>query len=237
MITECIILAGGLGTRLRSVVADLPKTLAPIGEHPFLHYLFLYLQKQGIKKIILSVGYKHESIDDYVKQSQAPFEIVYAVEETPLGTGGAIHLALKQCSTNNILIINGDTIFNIDISTLNNFHELHSEATLTMALKQMENFDRYGTVMIDESYAITGFEEKQAKITGLINGGIYILNKALFTELTYPEKFSFETDFLNTHYNFLHFYGYPMQDYFIDIGIPTDFEIAQKALPELFSVK
>ncbi len=116
MIKEAIILAGGLGTRLRSVVADMPKCMAPVSGKPFCSFLISYLQKQGIEKFIFSVGYLHEKIDNYLKENYSGLDYTISVEDEPLGTGGAIKLACSKASGENVIVCNGDTLYKIDVS-------------------------------------------------------------------------------------------------------------------------
>src|ERR1035437_4187548 len=192
---ECIILAGGLGSRLRSVVNELPKCMAPIAGNPFLHYIFNYLQRQKVNHVILSVGYKYETIQTWVEQTQWLLYVSYAIETEPLGTGGAINLALQKTTKDHVFIINGDTFFDVDFSQLY-FDHLVKKAELTLALKPMSNFDRYGNVLIDAKNQITSFSEKQFCKQGLINGGTYLINRNNSLMENLPVKFSFETDVL-----------------------------------------
>src|SRR5665213_3576816 len=169
MIKEAIILAGGLGTRLRSVVADLPKCMAPVAGNPFLYYVIKDLQKGGIDKFIFSVGYKNESILPYVKKEFADIDCKFSIEEEPLGTGGAIKFALGKATDENILICNGDTLFKINIQQLNDL-QVQNNADCTLSLKPMHNFDRYGVVELNDDDRIISFQEKQFYKSGLING-------------------------------------------------------------------
>jgi D-glycero-alpha-D-manno-heptose 1-phosphate guanylyltransferase len=231
MIETCIILAGGLGTRLQSVVADKPKVLARVGEHPFLYYVFSYLHKQGIKKIVLAVSHQREQVIAYADTWKERFEIVYSIEAEPLGTGGAIRQAVMDLPDEQVIIVNGDTFFPIDLNDLSNKHKLSSESDLTIALKPMTNFNRYGVVHIDVDNNITAFSEKEPRLEGNINGGIYALRTACLKEFIFPAKFSFEKDFMETHVNILYFKAFAYSDYFIDIGIPEDYAIANEILP------
>lgn len=156
MIKEAIILAGGLGTRLRSVVSDLPKCMAPVNGIPFINFVITYLKNEGVDRIILSLGYKSEIVIGHVEKAftGTGLEIVYVIEESPLGTGGAIKLACSKVKGTNVLILNGDTLFNIDLEQFSEFHR-ENEADFTVALKEMRQFSRYGTVEIDNSSAIT----------------------------------------------------------------------------------
>lgn len=228
-ITEAIILAGGLGTRLRSAVPDLPKCMAPVAGKPFLSFVIDSLRMQGIKDIIISLGYKAEVVEAYLKEKYPTLSYKCVVEKEPLGTGGAIQLALQSSQTENVLIANGDTLFKLDLSQLSVLHtERFSDCTL--ALKPMQHFDRYGVVQVDENDCIVSFQEKKQYTEGLINGGIYLLRKKAFFEKALPEKFSFEKDYLEKYTSNGSFYGSKQTGYFIDIGIPEDFDKAQKEL-------
>ena len=225
---DVIILAGGLGTRLRSVVSELPKSMAPVNGKPFLFYLLKALSKYQIRKVVLSVGYRHECIVEWVRENgrDFPFDIDFAVEETPLGTGGGIRFALEKCSSDAVCVINGDTFFDVDLERLSKEHE-QSGKLLTMAMKHLKNFDRYGTVSLDKSGAVTGFNEKRFCEDGYINAGVYMVSdRSLLKNM--PEKFSFETDFLQPKVAEGLVHGCVSDGYFIDIGIPQDYAKANE---------
>ena len=228
MIREAIVLAGGLGTRLKNVIKDIPKPMADINGKPFLEYLFNYLTKYNINRVILSVGFKHEAIDKYFGKKYKDIDIIYAIEDEPLGTGGGILNASFYPHENLVFLINGDTFFNVDLNELHHFHS-KSKADFSLSLKKMYDFDRYGTAEMREDRIIK-FNEKMHKEEGLINGGVYILNRFLFESLPFPDKFSFEKDFLEKYLNQYLINGYISDGYFIDIGIPEDYERAQKEL-------
>jgi D-glycero-alpha-D-manno-heptose 1-phosphate guanylyltransferase len=229
MIKECVILAGGLGTRLRSAVPDLPKCMAPVAGKPFLAHVIGYFKNQGVEKFIFSLGYKSEVIQDYLEAEYATLHKQYVIEKDPLGTGGAIQLACRQATEKNVLILNGDTLFSIQLAALTAFHEQH-QAHCTLALKPMQHFDRYGVVEIADNGAIKSFKEKQFYESGLINGGIYALQVEQLLKEGLPEKFSFEKDYLEKLYTVRPMYGVVQDEYFIDIGIPEDFEKANREL-------
>jgi D-glycero-alpha-D-manno-heptose 1-phosphate guanylyltransferase len=229
MIKECIILAGGLGTRLRSAVPDLPKCMAPVAGKPFLSYVIDHLRKQGIEKFIFSLGYKHEVIQDFLNTAYADCNKQYVIEEEPLGTGGAIQFACRQATEKHVLTLNGDTMFSIQLAELTAFHQQH-QAHCTLALKPMQHFDRYGVVELQENGAIKSFKEKQFYESGLINGGIYALQVDAFLKEGLPAKFSFEKDYLEQFYTVRPMFGIVQDAYFIDIGIPEDFERANEEL-------
>lgn len=226
---EAIILAGGLGTRLRGSVPDLPKCMAPVAGRPFLFYVINSLRMQGVSKFIFSLGYKHEVIQAYLADQFSRLQYEVVIENEPLGTGGAIQLACYKAKEKNILVTNGDTLFHIDLAALLSLHT-KQDADCTLALKPMQNFDRYGVVETDIAHTITSFKEKQFYQKGLINGGIYILNTESLAAQQLPEKFSFEKDFLEKQVATGKLKGLQQDGYFIDIGIPEDFEKAQKDL-------
>jgi D-glycero-alpha-D-manno-heptose 1-phosphate guanylyltransferase len=226
VINEAIILAGGLGTRLRSVVSDLPKCMAPVAGKPFLHYVIAHLQKQGVDEFIFSVGYMHEAIETYLKQYHPRLNYQLAIEEEPLGTGGAIKLSCQKAVEKNVLVLNGDTLFSVDIKKLSDQHLAH-HAECTLCLKPMKEFDRYGVVELHHDLTIASFKEKQFYHKGLINGGVYALNISKFLHEDLPEKFSFEKDYLEKYFTEREMYGCIQDQYFIDIGIPEDFARAQ----------
>jgi D-glycero-alpha-D-manno-heptose 1-phosphate guanylyltransferase len=220
-----IILAGGLGTRLRSVINDLPKPMAPVNGKPFLHYIFQYLVRQEIKEVVLAVGYKHESIRDFFGDDYAGISIQYSIELEPLGTGGGIKQAFRIVQ-DAAFVINGDTFFDVELHALKQFY-IEKQADMALSLKQLQNFDRYGTVNINEQNRITEFAEKRLMTEGLINGGVYYMNKSLFDKIESPDKFSLEKDVLEKYVSTLKFYGIARSGYFIDIGIPGDYQKAQ----------
>jgi D-glycero-alpha-D-manno-heptose 1-phosphate guanylyltransferase len=229
VINEAIILAGGLGTRLRSVVPDLPKCMAPVNDTPFLSYVINHLQKQGIKHFIFSLGYKSEAIVAFIEKDFPHLLFKTCIEDEPLGTGGAIKKALCMAKEKSVLVTNGDTLFKVDVTLLAGFHAL-SGAECTLSLKPMKNFDRYGVVEVDTDHLVKSFLEKQHYECGLINGGVYAIHKHRFLEENLPEKFSFEKDYMEQYYKKRRIMGVVQDEYFIDIGIPEDYARAQSEL-------
>ena len=228
MINEAIVLAGGLGTRLQPLVSDLPKCLAPVAGKPFLAYLLDFARKQGIEKFIFALGYKTELVETFVRQYLPGGSYIFSVEAEPLGTGGALYQACQQVTGSDTIVFNGDTYFGISLLNLAIIQELR-KAACTLALKPMKSFDRYGAVEIDQQ-VITGFSEKKYHVSGLINGGIYALSKEEFLKKTFPPVFSFEQDYLQKEYRNGKIYGLVSDSYFIDIGIPEDYQRAQTEL-------
>jgi len=225
--SDCIILAGGLGTRLRSAVPDLPKCMAPVAGKPFLHYVIQYLLQQGIHQFVFSLGYMHDIVSNWLLQNYPLLNYQLSIENEPLGTGGAIQLALKKTKTRHVLVLNGDTMFKINIGTLLSFHE-NKHAACTLALKPMYDFDRYGVVEVNEDGYIKSFKEKKYYKEGLINGGVYVLDTYQLQSNRLPEKFSFEKDYLEKYFESIKIAGQVQDEYFIDIGIPEDLEKANK---------
>jgi D-glycero-alpha-D-manno-heptose 1-phosphate guanylyltransferase len=233
-INEVIILAGGLGTRLRDAVPDLPKCMAPVADRPFLFYVINYLRSQGIEKFIFSLGYKHEVIEEYLHSQFATLTYECVIEKEPLGTGGAIQLALSKATEKNVAIANGDTLFKVNLHEAGLFHT-NKKAECTLLLKPMQNFDRYGVVELTEDQLVKSFKEKQFYTTGTINGGLYILNVSKFLDEEFPAKFSFEKDYLESTLSLpkgkeRRIYGLVQDEYFIDIGIPEDYNRVQTEL-------
>jgi D-glycero-alpha-D-manno-heptose 1-phosphate guanylyltransferase len=224
---KLLLLAGGLGTRLRSEVPYLPKVLAPINGIPFIHYIIESYEKKGVREIVFLLGYKHEMIIDYLEQSFPQLKKHYIIEKEQLGTGGAILQGIINSDGENFIITNGDTFFDVDLKSM---IENHQEAECSIALKPLINFDRYGSVTLDNNNNILEFNEKKFCEKGYINGGVYILNKRAFLMHTLPNIFSFETGYLANKSLNKKLKGYISDGYFIDIGIPEDYSRAQKEL-------
>jgi D-glycero-alpha-D-manno-heptose 1-phosphate guanylyltransferase len=230
MITEAIILAGGFGTRLQKVVSNVPKPMAEINGEPFLNYIFYKLKKEGIKTVVLSVGYLSQHIINYYKEEFAGIKIYYSIENTPLGTGGGIKLALDFCKQNEILVLNGDSFFNVSIQELYSKH-FANISVCSLALRVVENSERYGSVEINEHNRIVDFKEKNSEPNKKenqkkINGGVYILNKKHFIENSPSGNFSIEQNYFQALHKTEKFYGFPFHNYFIDIGIPESYNQA-----------
>lgn len=228
-VREAIILAGGLGTRLRSAVPDLPKCMAPVNGQPFVAYVINSLRNQGIDRFIFALGYKSEAFDIFLNSILAKDEYTVSLEDEPLGTGGAVRLACNIAMSDNVIVTNGDTLFEADVQQVAAFHEQQS-ADCTLSLKPMKDFDRYGAVELSSEGRVEIFKEKQYLTEGLINGGLYVLNVNAFKKKPFPNKFSFEKDYLERYYADGKIYGVAQDAYFIDIGIPEDYERAQYEL-------
>jgi D-glycero-alpha-D-manno-heptose 1-phosphate guanylyltransferase len=222
-----VILAGGLGTRLRSEIGEFPKVLAPVNGKPFLSFVLDYLQKNGIETVVLSVGYKAELIQQEFGDNYKGLKLIYAIESSPLGTGGAMKLALEKNKAEMLFILNGDTFFDIDLKELENFH-LQNKSTCTLALKKMKNVDRYGNVEIDAAGKILAFSEKKFREEAVINGGIYCINRGILIHYPVNTPFSFETNYLENKPQAKNIFGKLFDNYFMDIGVPEDYQQFQK---------
>jgi len=224
---EAIVLAGGFGTRLQKVVSNVPKSMAHINNRPFLEYLFDYLISQGVSKVVISVGYKNEIISNHFKDHYKSLEVVYAVENEPLGTGGGIRLAFWKIEGPRALVMNGDSLFRADYRALLEFH-LRKKADATLALRKLSDTGRYGRVTMNRTRRITGFEEKGLSAgPGYINGGVYIIEKLFLMEPEFRGRFSIEKDCFEPKTSYSRLFGFPSDDYFLDIGIPEDYARAQ----------
>ena len=229
MIREAIILSGGLGTRLREAVPELPKSMAPVAGVPFIKHVVEHFIAGGVERFIFSLGYKSEVIIDFLSKEFPHLEKVFVVEDEPLGTGGAIAKAVAECTGENVLIANGDTLYKVDPKRLGAYHVSNS-SECTLSLKPMRNFDRYGVVILDKDGHVQSFLEKAYYNEGLINGGVYALHIKPFLSIGFPEKFSFEKDYLEKYFPSRKMMGLIQDTYFIDIGIPEDFIRASKEL-------
>lgn len=224
---EAIILAGGFGLRLKEVVDDIPKVMAPVNGRPFLEYILDYLYINNFNHLVFSVGYKNEIIKEHFKNEYKGMRIDYAIEKEPLGTGGGIKLAFQYIEGPRAIVLNGDTMFRIDYDRIYRFH-FSSNSNFSIVLREVDNVDRFGAVETNEDGLITGFSEKNEKRgKGKINGGIYLIEKEFFTDLKFPDKFSIEKDGFEKYCDQYNFYGILSKGYFIDIGIPADYLKAQ----------
>lgn len=226
---QAIILAGGLGTRLKSVVTDKPKVLSPVANKPFLQFIINYLLNNQVNNFIFSLGYLSNQIIDFLKNNYPNLNYQIAKEDTPLGTGGGIKNAMQLVTEENVLIINADTFFEVSLASMMQFHLQHN-AHCTIALKQMHHYDRYGTVMMNQQQSITSFKEKTFTPNGLINGGYLIFNKSFYLQTTkhIATPFSYEKDVLEKSLQVATIKGFISDGYFIDIGIPEDYLLAQE---------
>ena len=231
-IKEAIILAGGLGTRLRSSVPDLPKCMAPVGGKPFIAYITDYFRRAGISSFVFALGYKSAAFDDFFRDYFPSGGYTVSLEAEPLGTGGAIRQACTVATEKTVLVLNGDTFFRIGLTALSDLHA-ERRADCTLCLKPMRDFDRFGVVEQDVDLRVVGFREKKAYREGLINGGVYALDRESFLREDLPAVFSFEKDYLEKVLDSRRIYGVIQDQFFIDIGIPEDYRLVQSAINQL----
>ena len=228
---EAIILAGGFGTRLHDLTKDTPKPMVPVAGRPFLTYILDELEYYHFDHVVMAVSYLKEQIISYYGNQYKHIKIDYAIENEPLGTGGAILNCFPLLKEDWFFVINGDTISRVD------YREMSVKKENQIAVKEMFNFDRYGEVKINENGCITAFNEKKFVEKGYINTGIYYLNKQSISKYNLKGKFSLESDIFEKYVDDLKIHAFKTNDYFIDIGIPEDYNRAQielKRVPALF---
>lgn len=228
---KAIILAGGFGTRLRKRVSDLPKPMAPVAGRPFLEYVIDRLIAGGVRHIILSVGYMADVIKDHFGHAYRDAEVEYAVESDPLGTGGAIAHAIVGKGEDAVLVLNGDTFLNIDYVELMCWYQ-QAPAQVAMVLKKVQDVSRYGSVLVSGE-RISGFAERGKTGSGLINAGVYIIKPSIFEAMGLAGRFSFEADLLQCNFDALSPRAFLTDAYFIDIGVPDDYDRAESELPAI----
>ncbi len=219
---DAIVLAGGLGTRLRPLVSDVPKPMAPVNGRPFLELLLEYWIGQGVRRFVLSVGYLAERITRHFGAHWCGAEIEYAVEQEALGTGGGLLLAAPRARTEDVLVMNGDTYFAVSLQELRAFHE-QREADWTLALFRSSDSKRYQGLAVDD-------EGRIGALSGdLANGGIYLMSAARLAGLPWQggARFSLESDLLpHAQRNGWRVYGRQFDRPFVDIGVPHDYQSA-----------
>ena len=222
---DAVVLAGGLGTRLRSVLPNLPKPMAPVAGRPFLEILLTMLARKGVQRAVLSVGYRADVIQSYFGPRFNGLELVYEVEAEPLGTGGALRAALARCQSEQALVVNGDTFLDLEIDALQARWAQHRRPLIVG--REVPDTARFGRLVVEDN-RMAGFAERGTGGAGVINMGHYVLPTHLFApwpEL--PPRFSFEADFLAPRSAGLGFEVFVTRGLFIDIGVPEDFLRAQ----------
>lgn len=228
---EAIILAGGLGTRLKAVVADVPKPMAPVAGQPFLAWQLDYLIREGIERFILSTGHGAQIIEDHFGHSYRGKEVVYAREAQPLGTGGAMRLALTYAKQPRVFVLNGDSLCDVNFAQLRATCQAGGEHAVGMGVKHVPDAGRYGAVLFDaQTRRIQQFGEKSAQGEGWINAGVYDLPRHALDAFPLEQVFSFEKDYLQQRRD-IALLAQPVGEFFIDIGIPEDYQSAQTRIP------
>ena len=231
MNVDAIVLAGGLGTRLRGVLPHLPKAMAPVGGRPFLDYVLHWLRGQGVPRVVLATGHMRQAITDHVGQSWGGMPVRYSEEQSPLGTGGAVRLALEHCTSGTVIVLNGDTWFPVNLPALLAFHQ-QSEAGVTLAAARVPDVSRYGALEVDDAGRVLAFAEKGRQGAGVINGGVYALRRELLRDWAPGEVFSLERDLLLPAATRSLVRAWPSDAPFLDIGVPEDLARAEHILPQ-----
>jgi len=234
VVTEAIILAGGLGTRLRPVVSDLPKPMAPIAGRPFLTYLLQFLEMNGVRRVVLAVGYRKETICSFFGSSYGGMKLRYSSEEEPLGTGGGLLQSLAYVDDPSALVLNGDTFLRLNYQAMAATLDHQPDAPLVVALRPIENASRYGAAIVAGG-RIHGFTARGTAGPGLINAGCYLVARDIFQRYPMPPKFSWEEDFLQSRSPEVRPIAFECDVPFIDIGIPESLHEAQTLIPEWIS--
>ena len=227
---EAIVLAGGFGTRLRECLSDIPKPLAPVNGIPFICYILDYLYSHGVHRVIVSTGYLAETIENTIGNKYRGMTVAYSREDTPLGTGGGIKKALGKCRDKDVVVVNGDSFFDVDLFEMKKFHE-KSGYPITLAAKFIQNAFRSGLLDFKNG-KLSGFLENGVAPSGFINGGVYFIKRD-FLNCIEEEKFSFENAVLAKKE--FDIGVYESDGYFIDIGIPESYKLAQKEYQKLIS--
>lgn len=233
MIREAVILAGGQGSRLRSVLTDVPKPLAPVAGRPFLDILCSWLARQGLQRVIFSLGYMADVIVKHVGKNFMGMDTNCVVEEKPLGTGGGLRLALEQCQEDAVLVLNGDTFLEFDLSALSRCWDATHQPILLAV--QVADSSRYGRLTLRGNLVI-GLEEKGILGAGWINAGGYVLPRQALNSFTLGQPFSLEDDFLKPCLCDEPFQVYRTDGFFIDIGVPEDYCLAQIILKNILYI-
>lgn len=223
---RAIILAGGLGTRLRDAVPNVPKPLALVNGEPFLSLVMRNLRRNGVDEVILSIGHMGEMIRETYGDNFEGARIIYSEESSPLGTGGALRKSTALTPDEPALALNGDTYLDIDHSAIMRAH-LAGGSKITIALKEVADTKRFGKVDVENGRVIS-FREKGGHGPGLINAGVYVISPGLFDGFSRIPPFSFETDFLPERLTALRPACFITQGAFIDIGAPEDYRRAQE---------
>lgn len=221
-----VILAGGFGTRLASVVRDRPKPMADVAGRPFLEHLLDRLQQQGVRRAVLATGHMSEIISGHFGHRYRDIDIQYSHEDEPLGTGGAARQAFAAAGLERALLLNGDTYCTVDLNSLCARHE-QADADITLTLISIDDASRYGAVKVDaHGHVIEFLEKSETRTPGLINAGVYVVERRAF-DLVPAQHFSFERELLAAHTPQAGFAGHACSASFIDIGVPEDYRRAQ----------
>ena len=227
---EAIVLAGGFGTRLHEVVSDVPKPMAPIADKPFLEILLNTLAHKGFDRVVFSLGFMAEKISGHFGGQFSNMELDYVVEAHPLGTGGAVRLALANCQQDHVFVFNGDTFLDLEVDEVERlWQERHHPIMVGRAVPDTE---RYGRLLIADG-RVTGFAEKGMNGPGLINAGCYVFERSQLDNFALHQTFSLEADFLANAVQLMPVDVFVTKGLFIDIGVPEDYARAQIILGQV----
>lgn len=226
---RAVVLAGGQGTRLRSVIDDMPKPMAPVNGRPFLAHLLDRLERRGIDRVVLSVGYLKEPIVAAFGDRYRGIAISYSVEDAPLGTGGGLRQALSMVDGFPAFALNGDTIVDLDYAAMIRAQQ-DAGTPLAIALRRVPDAGRYGQAKVEDGRLVGFAARGEGTGEGLINAGVYLFAENLLDDPELPESFSFERDFLEARAARLRPLAFETEGYFIDIGVPEDYARAQREL-------
>ena len=224
--TDIVILCGGLGTRLKGTLGELPKAMARVKGQPFLDILVQYVSSFGFQRFILCTGYKSEVIERYYKRNKNGQEIIISREKTPLGTGGAVKEASKVIRSDRFLVMNGDSFCFLDFTDFVDFHK-RKEAFISIGLNRSYDARDYGSITMNRLGRVKAFDEKKVSRKALVNVGIYLFERSVLSLMPYGEKFSLEYDFFPKNIN-NRMYGFLTEGSFIDIGTPQRYKKATK---------
>ena len=223
------ILAGGLGTRLRSVVTDRPKVMAEIRGRPFLAHVLDQLSGAGVREVVLCTGYLGEQVQSMFTDSYNNLRLLYSQESLPLGTAGALRLALPLFKSDPVLVMNGDSFLETDLRAFWAWHHAH-RANVSLALVKMHDTRRYGRVHVDDEGAVVSFDEKRGKSTsGWINAGIYVIARPVLLTIPPNRAVSLEEEIFPVWIG-RGLYGHCSKGRFLDIGTPESYSMAEKSL-------
>jgi len=233
---DVVILCGGMGTRLKAIVDDKPKPMAEIDKRPFIDILIGHISTFGFQRFILCAGYKAESIQEYYKNKKCRVEILIEKEQELLGTGGAVKNVRPLIGSNPFLVLNGDSFLDMDLCKFIEFH-LGKKALLSIALINAKDTKSYGSIETNSSDRIVKFCEKEEKSQeSMINAGIYLFNREIFSLMPSDKNFSLEYDFFPKIVG-REFYGYLAKGFFIDIGTPERYMQAKQLLKDFNTLK
>jgi D-glycero-alpha-D-manno-heptose 1-phosphate guanylyltransferase len=227
---EAIVLAGGFGTRLREVVADLPKPMAPIAGRPFLELVLRSLARKGFDRVILSVGFMAEKIMGHFGSQFDGLDLVYATEYQPLGTGGGVRLAMDAVRSDHCFVFNGDTYLDLEVDAVE--QRWRSSGRSLIVGREVTDTARYGRLLV-EGERVMGFTEKGVSGPGLINAGCYVFRRDQLDRFPLNHAFSLEADYLVGAVAEGAFDVFVTHGQFIDIGVPEDYFRAQTELSSL----